>query len=149
MEEIDLCWRLKRAGFKVMYYPDAEVFHVGGGTLNYQSPNKTYLNFRNSYFTIIKNERKRKLLWLIPLRLILDGVAGMMFLLKGQIQHVKAIIKAHWHFFPKIKHLLERRKHFSELVQKISIGKSNRNGIVQKSVIWRYYVRRKKTFKNL
>ena len=149
MEEIDLCWRLKRAGFKVMYYPDAEVFHVGGGTLNYQSPNKTYLNFRNSYFTILKNEKRRKLLWLIPLRLILDGVAGAVFLLKGQPAHTKSIVKAHWDFFPKIKHLLRRRKHFSELVQKISIGKPNQTGLVNKSIIWSYYVAGKKTFKEL
>ena len=149
MEEIDLCWRLKRAGFKVMYYPDAEVFHVGGGTLNYQSPNKTYLNFRNSYFTILKNEKKRKLLWLIPLRLILDGVAGGMFLLKGQFAHVKAIVRAHWNFFPKVKHILQRRRHFSELVQKISISEPNVTGVLRKSVIWRYYMAGKKTFKEL
>ncbi len=149
MEEIDLCWRLKRAGFKVMYYPDAEVFHVGGGTLNYQSPNKTYLNFRNSYFTILKNEERSKLMWLIPLRLLLDGVAGGMFLLKGQPSHMKSIVRAHWDFFPKIKHLLQRRKHFSELVQKISIGETNTTGILKKSVIWRYYIAGKKTFREL
>jgi len=149
MEEIDLCWRLKRAGFKVMYYPDAEVFHVGGGTLNYQSPNKTYLNFRNSYFTILKNETKRKLLWLIPLRLVLDGVAGIVFLFEGKFVHINSIVRAHWDFFPKIKHLLERRKHFSELVQKISISRPNRSGILNKSAIWQYYIRRKRTFKEL
>lgn len=149
MEEIDLCWRLKKAGFKVMYYPDSEVFHVGGGTLSYNSPNKTYLNFRNSYFTILKNENRIKLLWLIPLRLALDGMAGLYFLLKGKPAHVQAIAKAHWSFFPKIKHLLERRKYFSELVQRVSIGRPNRNGVVRKSVIWQYYVRGKESFKEL
>ena len=85
-EEIDLCWRIKRAGFKVMVRPRSKVFHVGGGTLGYQNPQKTYLNFRNTLFTILKNEPKSKLLWLIPLRLVLDGIASGLFLVQGKFQ---------------------------------------------------------------
>jgi GT2 family glycosyltransferase len=48
MEEIDLCWRLKNEGYKIMYCADSQVYHVGGGTLQAESPFKTYLNFRNN-----------------------------------------------------------------------------------------------------
>lgn len=149
MEEIDLCYRLKRAGYKVMYYPQATVYHVGGGTLNYQSPFKTYLNFRNSLYTLFKNETKGKLLWLIPFRLVLDGVAGMLFIVKGQFGNVKAIIKAHWTFFLKIRHLVKRRKHFAELVQKVSIGENVSTGTLPISIIWQYYARGRKHFNKL
>ncbi|MEM6964277.1 MAG: bifunctional riboflavin kinase/FAD synthetase, partial [Bacteroidota bacterium] len=98
-EEIDLCWRIKRAGFKIMVRPRSVVYHVGGGTLDYLNPRKTYLNFRNTLFTILKNEPKGKLLWLIPLRLILDGVAGGLFLVQGKFAHIKSILEAHFSFY--------------------------------------------------
>lgn len=147
MEEIDMCWRLKRAGFKIMSITDSEVYHVGGGTLDYLSPNKTFLNFRNSYYTIVKNMPASKLLWLIPLRLVLDAVAGGLFLTQGKFSHIKAIVRAHWTFFPKIPYLLKRRKHFNDLIQQISISdKPNKTGILPKSIIWQYYGRGKKYF---
>ena len=149
MEEIDLCWRIKRAGYKVMACPTSEVYHVGGGTLNYQSPRKTYLNHRNSLTTILKNEPKRKLLWLIPLRLVLDGFVGVTYLLKGQFAHIWQIIRAHGYMYTNFGKTLKQRKIFNKLVKKASIGKPNRAGHLKKNMLFGYYLGGKKTFDEL
>ncbi len=150
LEEIDLCWRLKRAGYKIMARPKSVVYHVGGGTLDYENPKKTYLNFRNSLFTLMKNEAIAKLIWLIPLRLFLDGIAGILFLVKGQFGNIAAIFRAHWHFFPRIAQLLQQRKATQELIDKTSISQvPNKNGRLDKSIIWQFYIRRKKYFRQL
>ncbi|MFQ5448367.1 MAG: bifunctional riboflavin kinase/FAD synthetase, partial [Saprospiraceae bacterium] len=82
LEEIDLCWRFKRAGYKIMFTPRSVVYHLGGGTLAYNSPYKTYLNFRNSYYTLLKNESILKLAFLLPIRVMMDTVAAISFLAK-------------------------------------------------------------------
>ncbi|MEM1216868.1 MAG: bifunctional riboflavin kinase/FAD synthetase, partial [Bacteroidota bacterium] len=78
-EEIDLCWRLKRAGYRILAVPESEVYHLGGGTLDYLSPRKAFLNFRNTLITSFKNEVGAKLFWWLPLRLVMDGLAGVLF----------------------------------------------------------------------
>lgn len=98
-EEIDLCWRLKNAGRKIYYCGKSTVFHVGGGTLNKQSPQKTYLNIRNNLSMLLKNLPVSTLLWLIPLRLVLDGVAGIYFGLKDGFPHLWAVVRAHFGFY--------------------------------------------------
>jgi riboflavin kinase/FMN adenylyltransferase len=149
-EEIDLCWRIKRAGFKVMVKPRSVVYHVGGGTLDYQNPRKTYLNFRNTLFTILKNEPKRKLFWLIPTRLILDGIAGGLFLVQGKFSHIKSILQAHLSFYQSFYSMVEKRKMYNEKIQKISISNTpNKVGTYQGSMVWQYYIRKVKFFKNL
>ncbi|MEM9992135.1 MAG: riboflavin kinase, partial [Bacteroidota bacterium] len=149
MEEIDLCWRLKNAGYKIMIRPQSIVYHVGGGTLAYGNPRKTYLNFRNSLHMIIKNETRQRLLWLVPLRLILDGVAGILFLCKGQFANIWAIVRAHWSFFPSLRHARKRRAMVREVIEKTSISTTNLSAVYPKSIIWQYYFKRKKRFKDL
>ncbi len=149
-EEIDLCWRIKRAGFKVMVKPRSVIYHVGGGTLDYLNPRKTFLNFRNTLFTILKNEPKRKLFWLIPTRLILDGVAGGLFLFQGKFSHIKSILQAHGSFYSSFFSMIKKRKMYNEKIQKISISnKPNKVGIYQGSMVWQYYIKQVKFFKNL
>ena len=149
-EEIDLCWRIKRAGFKIMVKPRSVVYHVGGGTLDYLNPRKTYLNFRNTLFTILKNEPKRKLLWLIPTRLILDGIAGGLFLVQGKFSHIKSILQAHFAFYQSFSSMVKKRKMYNEKIQKISISNTpNKVGIYQGSMVWQYYIKKVKFFKNL
>ncbi|MEM9837385.1 MAG: riboflavin kinase, partial [Bacteroidota bacterium] len=146
-EEIDLCWRLKRAGYKVMAQPESVVYHVGGGTLNYNTPRKTYLNFRNTLATSFKNESGLKLLWWFPLRLFLDGLAAGLFLVQGNPQHIKAIIRAHWHFFPRMRFWWKRRLHRKEQIRAHSIGPDRtRYGRLRGSVILHYYLWRNKAF---
>ena len=98
-EEIDLCWRLKNAGRKIYYCGKSTVFHVGGGTLNKQSPQKTYLNIRNNLSMLLKNLPIATLLWVIPARLILDGIAGIYFGLKDGFPHLWAVVRAHFGFY--------------------------------------------------
>jgi len=103
MEEIDLCWRLKNAGYKIMYCPDSTVYHVGGGTLNKIKPQKTFLNFRNSLLALHKNLPKNKRFIVILQRLLLDGLAGFKFLFSGKPNHAWAIIRAHFSFYGAVK----------------------------------------------
>jgi hypothetical protein len=149
-EEIDLCWRIKRAGYKVMARPRSVVYHVGGGTLNYNTPRKAYLNFRNSLYTILKNEERNRLLWIIPARLVLDGVAALLFLWQRKFKHISAILNAHRHFYSNIRASLEKRKEARELIQKVSISETpNVVGRYGGSIVWQYYAMGKRYFKNL
>ena len=114
-EEIDLCWRLKNKGYKIMVHPKSVVFHVGGGTLNAGSPFKTHLNFRNNLFMLFKNLPTYNLFKVIPTRLVLDGVAALTFLNKENgMQHVFAIAKAHFIFYFEIHKLMAKRKNIEQ-----------------------------------
>lgn len=95
MEEIDLCWRIKNAGYRIMVEPQSVIYHVGGGTLPKQNPFKTYLNFRNNHFLLIKNLPRHRLFPTFWVRLILDNVAALSFLFKGNGKDFAAVYKAH------------------------------------------------------
>ena len=92
MEEIDLCWRMRNAGWKLACVPQSTVFHLGGGSLSYDNPRKTYLNFRNNLVMIYKN---RRFPWIVlTLRFFLDYVAAVMFLCTGKKGSAKAVVEA-------------------------------------------------------
>lgn len=140
MEEIDLCWRIQSQGYSIRFIHNTKVFHVGGGTLNYMSPFKTFLNFRNSLFTIHKNHVGH-LSIIILWRLILDGIAGAKFISEGEFKHCGAIIKAHLHYYRNLRYLQNQRKQLKQIrVNKKPIG------ILPKSVVWGYYAKKEKTF---
>ena len=84
MEEIDLCLRLGHMGYNFKVVPESVVYHLGGGTLPYNSPQKVYLNFRNSLFMIAKNH-KGLLLPMLYKRMCIDGIAAFKFLFEGKI----------------------------------------------------------------
>ncbi len=148
-EEIDLCWRLQRAGYSVWCVPQSVVYHLGGGTLEYDNPRKVFLNFRNSLFTLLKNEPAGKLWWLIPARLVLDGVAGLMFLSRGQVRAVQAIVQAHFSFYKHVKRLLHKRKAGSQAIAANRRGPAVLAGVYKGSIVWGYYIRRIKIFNKL
>jgi hypothetical protein len=150
LEEIDLCWRLKRTGYKIMVEPKSIVYHVGGGTLSYNTPFKSYLNFRNSLYTIVKNEPVVRLIWLLPVRLLLDGVAGLLFLKEGKFEHLQSIVRAHWTFFPNFIKTLHKRKTIQQNITTIQIGKFTVwEGRFRGSIVWRYYILGRKFYKDL
>lgn len=142
MEEIDLCWRIQRAGYELLAIPESVVYHVGGGTLAYQSPRKTFLNFRNSLLMIHKNYPG----WLFPVilrRLCLDGLAGIQFALKGQFKQTVAIIRAHFSFYAMMKSSRAERRKWKKLPHTAS------NGTYNGSILWAFYAQRIRTFKEL
>lgn len=138
-EEIDLCWRAKNIQKTVKYVGASTIYHVGGATLKEANPRKTFLNFRNSLFTLIKNLPKSKMIPIIFSRLVLDGIAGIKFLFELRPKHTFAIIKAHFSFYYHLPKALKKR---NELQQK-------KNYYTLKSIVWKYYIQNKKTFKDL
>ncbi len=139
MEEIDLCWRLKRAGYKIMVEPKSVVYHVGGGTLSKSNPWKTFLNFRNGLELLTKNLAKNKLLGTLFIRMTLDGIAALKFLLSGQPKDFWAVFKAHMAFYGRLRKTLNKRSGNYAAV----------SGIYSKSVVAEYFLRGKKKFSEL
>ncbi|MFD1550626.1 glycosyltransferase family 2 protein [Putridiphycobacter roseus] len=143
MEEIDLCWRLKKRGYKLMYTPKSFVYHVGGGTLDYMNPKKTYLNFRNSLYMIVKNH-EHHLFTKIFYRLILDGIAAMMFLVKFQFKHFAAVFKAHISLYANWKKLMAKRK-----IIKSESTTFNKAGLYKKSIVTQKFIKKTSAFSKL
>jgi len=138
-EEIDLCWRTHNMGFKVKYVGNSTVYHLGGATLQETNPQKTYLNFRNSLLNVVKNVPKKWFLFVVFSRLLLDGIAGIKFILELRPIHTFAILKAHLSFYKNfLKFLGKRRK-----LQK----KQDYN--LHTSIVWQYFVLGRKKFKEL
>jgi len=148
-EEIDLCWRMKRAGYKIMVSPETHVYHLGGGTLSYESPNKTYLNFRNSIINLIKNDESGFWFLKFIIRLLLDAVAGVQMLIQGKQKNMWAIVRAHWYILPRFFKYTKQRKALKKQIEEIRIGPSNKKGIYRKSVVWQFFGLKKKTFSKL
>ena len=144
MEEIDLCWRLKNVGHKIMYSGASTVYHVGGGTLSKTNPRKTFLNFRNNLFLITKNYYHGNLAFKLFYRLILDGIAAVKFLLDGHPKHSVAIFRAHIAFYGQLSKFLEKRKHL-----KISQVNYNSVGQFKKSIVFRHFLGGVKNFSQL
>lgn len=110
-EEIDLCWRLNNTGRKIFYTGYSKVYHVGGATLNKQNPRKTFLNIRNNLMMLLKNLPMKRLLWVIPFRLLLDFWAAVYFAYREGISHFWAVFKAHIGFYTYIYRMLKLRNH--------------------------------------
>lgn len=138
MEEIDLSWRARNAGYDVKYIGASTIYHVGSATLKNTDPKKTYLNFRNSLFTLTKNSAGL-LLPKIFIRLVLDGVAGIMFMLQFKPMHTFSIIRAHFSFYYHLSRLLEQRDQQSLLP----------NYWHRKSIVWLHFVFKKNKFDSL
>lgn len=140
MEEIDLCWRLKNAGFKVYCCPQSWVFHIGGGTLPKNSPRKTYLNFRNNLSLLVKNLPKHRVHRIILYRIFLDWVAAFKFLIEGCPKDFRMVFKAHWDFYKRLKELREKRRCSEHKLVSC---------IYRKNIVFESIVRGKKKFSEL
>lgn len=131
-EEIDFCWRAHIHNIQVYYCGFSTVYHVGGATLSNGNPKKTFLNFRNSLLMLYKNRPKKGKFINIFTRLSLDGLAGIHFFLNGKPQHCWAIVRSHFSFY--------------RLISQSTVNPNAIKYYRVKSVVWAYFIRRKKTF---
>lgn len=144
MEEIDLCWRLKNLGFQVRYTPLSRVYHLGGGSLPYNNPRKLYLNFRNSLFMIYKNCPPNRLLRVMFVRMLLDGSAAFKLLSEGNLNGIKSVFMAHLSFYRNWGKLKQKRRKLKALATPVWHPE-----IVCRSLVWKFYFERKRTFTDM
>src|SRR6056297_455166 len=144
MEEIDLCWRSHKLGYKVVYQPKSVVYHLGGGSLPIGNPRKVFYNYRNNLIMMTKNLDKNPVFRIFG-RLCLDGVAGMKALFSGRPKDTWAIIRAHFAFYGRLTDTLKNRR---ELRDKQTVSTPT-HLVYQKSVIVDYFLRGKKRFSDL
>lgn len=155
MEEIDLCWRLKNMGCKVMYCAESIIYHVGGGTLNAENPFKTYLNFRNNLLLLKKNLPFWRAFWVISMRMGLDLLALIRFLAEGKRRDAWAVSRAHQAFILSL---------FGIRLTSYGVRVDNRanspqsairnphhllTGIYKGSIVWQFFVKKKTKFSDL
>jgi GT2 family glycosyltransferase len=138
-EEIDLCWRAQNEGFEVKYVGLSTVYHVGGATLEESNPRKTFLNFRNSLLTILKNVPRKNFFQVIIVRLILDGVAGLKFMLELRPIHTWSILKAHLSFYKNLRKFIKKRR---QIQRKLDYS-------IHTSIVWQHFVLGRTKFKDL
>lgn len=141
MEEIDLCWKLTRSGSVIYYSGKSTVYHLGAGTLGYHHPRKTYLNFRNGLTLISKHFDASELVYKLPLRLILDTLAALFFLLRGEGRNCVSVLRAHRDFFKQWSATAQKRR----AIRNAHPSYPRRN-IYRGLIILGYYLRRRKTF---
>ena len=134
-EEIDLCWRLHCRGYQIMSVPQSVVYHVGGGTLEYESPRKTFLNFRNNLLMLYKNLPPVQWLLVMLIRIPLDYVAALQMLLSGKWLNFKAVFQARcafWRLRKQYKAIRAANLRKSEVLYPTTISK--------RSIIVDYYL---------
>ena len=141
MEEIDLCWRLKNNGYKIMYCPGSKVYHVGGGTLSVESSFKTYLNFRNNLVMLQKNLSPGKAFRVIFIRFWLDLLSLVKFLAQGSPKNALAVSKAHFYFFGNLNRN-RKKNHFNS-------ARFNSAALYSGSIVWQYFGKGIKRFSDL
>jgi GT2 family glycosyltransferase len=139
MEEIDLCWRLKRQGYSIWCVPQSVAYHVGGGTLASNSPRKVYFNHRNNLSMLLKNLSRLSLIPVLLFRLILDGLAAGGYLVTGKPAFVLSVLKAHMHFYKNSPRIIRKRRAF----------KNPKISLYPHSIIYQFFVRMRRKYSEL
>ena len=139
MEEIDLCWRMNARGGELFCVPQSVVYHVGGATLSKSNPRKTYLNFRNNLLLLYKNIPQEELAHVMRVRLLLDYVAALKFLLCGAWGDFKAVIKARREY----KRMRDGFSRDRERNIELTVAPQSKE---KPFLLWQYYVRSRKYF---
>lgn len=141
-EEIDLCWRMQRAGYRIFVAPASVVYHVGGGTLSADNPKKIFLNFRNNLVMLSKNLPHKESAWKIPYRILLNIVAAFQALAQGKFKTFIAISKAHVAYF---KWILNHKT----ALPFPKIKMKDLNGVCARSIVWQFFIKKKKTYSEI
>ncbi|MGN6436800.1 MAG: glycosyltransferase family 2 protein [Agriterribacter sp.] len=141
-EEIDLCWRIQLSGYSIFVCPQSIVYHVGGGSLPQGNPRKIFLNYRNSLIMLAKNYSVAEKLWKLPFRLVLDGISVLPPLLKGDIQYLWSVLKAHFSFYRWL--LIKKDRRF------FPSKRSNQPaGVYKGSIVWQFFIKKKRHFEEI
>ena len=144
MEEIDLCWRLRARGHRIVCVPASTVYHVGGATLSVGNPRKSYLNFRNNLLMLYKNLPSDELCRVMAVRCVLDYVAAFRFALGGSWAHCKEVVEARRDF--------RRMKNDYKAVREANLAVVRANEIKERtgfSILWQYHAKGKKMYAQL
>ena len=144
MEEIDLSWRLLARGKKVVCLPQSKVYHVGGASLNSESPRKVHLNFRNNLLMIYKNATQTKLIEVLLIRIVLDTAAAAHFLVQGKWRHAKAVGKAYSDFIKMRPAFKPKRKYNLDKTIQTNIPQ-----LYKGSMLFDFYFRGKKRYADI
>ena len=144
MEEIDLCWRLNSRGYRLVCIPESVVYHVGGGTLNAESPYKTYLNFRNNLLLLYKNLPQKSLEKTLKKRRYFDYLAAFQFFISGKTENAKSVLKARTDFIKMLPDFEEKRKENILYATKMDC-----NEMLKKSIVIEFFLKRKHTYNQL
>lgn len=135
-EEIDLCWRLQSRGYEIVCVPQSVVYHLGGGSLDYSNPRKTYLNYRNNLLMLYKNMPCRYLWWVLIVRFFMDYASSLVFIVKGELSNFRAVVKARWSVLRECRqYKSERRENMQKAVVMLPELMAHR------SIVWDYYFR--------
>ena len=138
-EEIDLCWRIKNLGYRIKVVPTSVVYHLGGGTLNKLNPRKTYYNFRNSLFNLLKNAPLKRYKRLIIKRMLLDAIAVIKFLLLLRWKHALMVLRAHLDYYGHKKRILNKRRSSNAIDDYYH----------SKNIVFKFFVQGKKRFTDI
>ena len=145
-EEIDLCWRLQRAGYTIMSCPNSIVYHVGGGTLP-RGGRKVFLNFRNNLLMLGKNLPTTELIWKIPMRFCLDAVSAWKGVLQGDFSFFYAIVKAHMSVISIWTRQLLSVDRKRNLTPKKPLNELS--GVYSGSIIWSHFIKKQTKFSEI
>ena len=144
MEEIDLCWRLRSRGFRIVCIPQSTVFHVGGGTLHVEHPHKTYLNFRNNLLMLYKNLPQKSLSNIMRWRKLFDYAAAFQLFVTGKPQNAKSVLKARKDFKKMLPGFVDKRIENLSLTTRTDFPE-----MLRKSIVIEYYLKGNKTYSKL
>lgn len=137
-EEIDLCWRAFNKEKKILYCGLSTVYHLGGATLAYGNPRKTYLNFRNSLLMMLKNMPRKGMFSTLFVRLCMDGIAGVRLMLQGKPKHCFAIVRAHFGFYKRARGFYIKRS---------DLQRSDYYNV--KNIVYQYFIKKKQTYNSI
>lgn len=144
MEEIDLCWRLKNMGYKIMFQPKSVVYHMGGFIIKYGSPAKVFRNHRNNLIMMLKNLPPYESLWKIPLRFCMDFLTLLKMAADGNWKTVPAVSKAHIQFLWYLPKWLKKRSAVNKLK-----NNPNLRGMYPRSMVWAFFAKKIDKFSDL
>lgn len=138
-EEIDLCWRVQNSGYRVVCEPKSTIFHIGGGALPKSNPFKTFLNFRNNLYLIVKNLPDNEIGWVLFARFFLDVIAAVRMIFQGNFKECHAVFRAYGAFLRNKSKMKQKRMHI------VRRNSSEITGMYCGSIVFKHFLNRKKT----